>query len=172
VFARAFVFLVPVGALFAQQPLGGDVQRGKELFEGKGQCAACHRVNGNGSRLGPDLSEIGTQRRTPGTDVSIPLAKSLEQSILDPDAEVLRENRYVRVVMKDGKTTVTGRLLNLDNWTVQLRDPQDKLRSFLRSDLREATILTKSLMPSYQDKLSAQELADVVAYLLTLKKAE
>src|SRR5262249_39988239 len=104
------------GFLFAQTP--GDAGRGQTLFEGKGQCLTCHRVNGTGSRFGPDLSEVGSTRRNPRADTSIPLAKSLELSILEPDAEVLPENRFVRMVTKDGKT-VTGRLLNQDAYTVQ-----------------------------------------------------
>src|SRR5262249_7296133 len=40
----------------------GDAAKGRTLFEAKGGCLACHRVNGKGSRLGPDLSEEGTIR--------------------------------------------------------------------------------------------------------------
>jgi mono/diheme cytochrome c family protein len=36
--------------------VGGDAARGKTIFDGKGDCATCHRVNGVGSRVGPDLS--------------------------------------------------------------------------------------------------------------------
>src|SRR5579863_1711197 len=36
----------------------GDAARGRALFEGKGACATCHRVNGKGSRVAPDLSEV------------------------------------------------------------------------------------------------------------------
>jgi putative heme-binding domain-containing protein len=169
--------LVLAGVLLAQQPpsssgASGDPVRGKALFEDRGECLTCHRVNGNGSRLGPDLSEIGNARRTgfgPGPDPTAPpLAKALETSILDPDAEVLPANRFVRVVTKDG-ATITGRLLNQDNFTVQFLDTQSKLRSFVKSDLRESTLITKSQMPSYKDKLGGQEVADLVAYLLTLK---
>jgi putative heme-binding domain-containing protein len=92
----------------------------------------------------------------------------LELSILEPDAEVLPENRFVRVVTKDGKT-LTGRLLNQDNFTVQFRDAQDKLRSLVKSDLREVTVITKSQMPSYKGKLSDDDVADLVVYLSTLK---
>jgi len=41
----------------------GDPSRGKALYDGKGACATCHRVNGVGSRLGPDLSDVGQLRR-------------------------------------------------------------------------------------------------------------
>jgi mono/diheme cytochrome c family protein len=39
----------------------------------------------------------------------------------------------------------------------------------MKADLKESTVLTKGLMPSYKDRLSSQEVADVVAYLATLK---
>src|SRR5256885_2084517 len=45
----------------------GDVARGKTIFEGKGGCRTCHRLGDQGSRTGPDLSQIGAQRRGVGT---------------------------------------------------------------------------------------------------------
>ena len=144
---------VPVGTV-----AGGNVVRGKAIFEGKGGCIACHRAGGNGSRTGPDLSDIGALRR----------AVALEQSLIDPGAAVLPQNRFARVVTKDG-TTVTGRLMNQDTFTLQLIDAQDRLRSFALADLRQHSVVTTSSMPSYKDRLSSTELADVVAYLVSLK---
>jgi len=137
---------------------GGNVARGKAIFEGKGACLSCHRVLGNGSRLGPDLSDIGIQRR----------AAELEQSLLDPDAEILPDNRYIKVVTKDG-TELTGPLLNIDTLTLQMMDSQERLRSFAKADLREYSLVKKSPMPSYKGKLTTQELADLVTYLVSLK---
>jgi hypothetical protein len=77
-------------------------------------------------------------------------------------------NRPVHAVTKDGKV-INGRRLNEDTWSVQLIDAQERLVSLTKADLREYSVLPTSLMPSYKDKLRAQELADVVAYLLTLK---
>jgi hypothetical protein len=71
-------------------------------------------------------------------------------------------------VTKNG-AAVTGRLLNQDTFTVQLLDSSEHLRSFSRTDLREFTILNNSPMPSYKDKLTSQELADLVSYLASLK---
>jgi len=151
----------------------GDVARGKTLFEGKGQCLNCHRVNGNGSRMGPDLSEMGVAQRAGGPGppletVAAGNAAALERAILDPDAEVAPANRFVHAVTKDG-LTVTGRLLNRDNFTVQLIDTDGRLRAFTIAELREFALVTKSQMPSYKDKLSVQEVADLVSYLLSLK---
>lgn len=136
----------------------GDRARGKTVFEGRGQCLTCHRVDGRGSRVGPDLSDIGSFRR----------AGELEQSLVDPDAEIDPANRFFRVVLKNG-TTFTGKLLNQDTFTMQFMDPREKLVSLQKSDIRESSYLTKSPMPSYKDKLTSQELADVVSYLISLK---
>jgi hypothetical protein len=88
--------------------------------------------------------------------------------LVEPDTEVLGGNRFYRVVTKDGVTT-TGRLLNLDTFTIQLLDSKEQLRSFVKSDLRDHGFVEKSPMPSFKDKLDAQELADVVNYLVSLK---
>jgi putative heme-binding domain-containing protein len=138
----------------------GDAARGKAIFEGKGECLKCHRVNGKGSYVGPELTEIGVTRRS----------AQLERSILEPDAEIVPQNRFFRVVTTGGMV-VTGRLLNLDTFTVQLIDTNERLRSFSKENLKEFEFVDKSPMPSYQGRLSTQEVADVVGYLATLKGA-
>ena len=77
-------------------------------------------------------------------------------------------NRPVRIVTKDG-TVITGRRLNEDTYSVQIIDDRERLHSLLKSDVREFTISTTSTMPSYKDTLTAEEQADVLAYLLSLK---
>ena len=75
-------------------------------------------------------------------------------------------NRYVRLTMKDGKT-VTGKLLNVDTFAVQIFDSSEKLVNVSKTNVRDMTMV--SPMPSYRDKLNTQELADVVGYLMSLK---
>lgn len=136
----------------------GNAARGQTLFAGKGQCQNCHSVAGVGARTGPSLSEIGASRR----------AIELRRSIIDPAADIRSDHRSVRVAMRDG-STITGRLLNQDTFTIQLLDASSRLRLLDLSTVREFTILKESPMPSYRDRLDAQEVADVVAYLTTLK---
>jgi cytochrome c oxidase cbb3-type subunit III len=136
----------------------GDAARGRAVFDGKGGCARCHRVGAQGSRVGPDLSDIGTMRS----------AGSLLRSLTDPTSQMMPINRPVRAVTRDGRV-VNGRRLNEDTYTVQLIDDQEKLVSLSKSDLTEFTIATASPMPSFRDRLTPDELADVVAYLLALK---
>ena len=138
----------------------GDAARGKLVFEGKGECLNCHRVGVRGSRLGPDLSDIGGLRR----------AVQLERALLNVARDPSPEYRSVRVVTKDGKE-YKGRLLNLDTFTVQMLDSGERLRSFSKTELRDVSVITNSGMPSYKDKLNQQELADVVSYMASLKGA-
>jgi putative heme-binding domain-containing protein len=137
---------------------GGDAARGKTLVEGKGQCLSCHSIGSFGMHAGPALTDIGLQRRS----------VDLMRSLVDPAAEVRPDNRAARVVMKDG-TTITGRFLNQDTFSIQLIDANDKLLSLDKSSIRESAVLTTSAMPSFKDKLTASELADVVSYLSSLK---
>jgi putative heme-binding domain-containing protein len=136
----------------------GDAVRGRTVFEGKGQCLTCHQVQGNGSRLGPDLSDIGRLRR----------AAELERALVEPDKEVRPQNRTVIVVTRDG-TTISGRLLNHDTFAVLMLDSKEQLRSFSKSDLRDVTIVKTSAKTSYRGRLSPQEIADVVGYLMSQK---
>jgi putative heme-binding domain-containing protein len=141
----------------APVPLGDPVQ-GKALFEGKARCGTCHRVNGKGSLVAPDLSDIGTTRA----------ASALQQTLTDPTSTMMPIDRPIRIVTKDGKA-VDGRRLNEDTFTVQLIDNQERLVSVSKADLREYTILKTSSMPSYKDTLNSQEMSQLVAYLVSLK---
>ena len=136
----------------------GSAPNGRAIFMGKGNCSSCHRVDGVGSRLGPDLSEIGRLRHS--TD--------LERAIVEPDSMITPSNRFVRLVTRDG-AAISGRLLNQDIFTVQLIDSKEQLRSLARADLREFAFIDKSPMPSYRDKLSSQELTDLLSYLVSLQ---
>lgn len=136
----------------------GNAARGQALFTGAGNCASCHAVNGKGPRLAPDLGDIGALRT----------AELLSRTLVDPAGSMLPANRSVRAVTKDGKT-INGRRLNEDTYTVQLIDENERLVSLTKADLREFVVLKTTPMPSYKDKFSAQELADLEAYLLSLK---
>jgi len=136
----------------------GDPSRGKVIFAARGQCATCHRVNGSGPRTAPDLSDIGAIR-TP---------TALQRSLVDPTSGMLPINRPVRVVTKDGKT-YRGRRLNEDTYTVQMIDDEERLVSFIKADLREFEVGKTSPMPAAGKTLSPDDVANLVAYLLTLK---
>ncbi len=137
----------------------GSAAKGREVYDGKGGCGSCHRVNGRGPRAAPDLSDIGLAR-TPA---------ALQRSILAPSTGMMPINRPVRVVMKDGRT-INGRRLNEDTYTVQLIDERERLHSIAKADVRTLVVETVSPMPSYADRLTPAEVSDLIGYLLTLKE--
>ena len=182
-FLRSVATSIPSTSATAALP-SGDSGRGKQLFEGKGNCLSCHRVADKGSQFGPDLSSIGSPAvgrggrgggapaPAAGAVPPVPTAPAtanlaqLQESIVDPNATVSNTNRYVLLSLKDG-SAVSGKLLNQDTFAIQILDYRESLKSVSRSNVRD--VVFKSPMPSYREKLSPQELADVVSYLATLK---
>jgi cytochrome c oxidase cbb3-type subunit III len=150
----------------------GDPVKGKKLFIGNAGCATCHMVKGHGGLLGPDLTRVGASRST----------AYLIQSVRDPDKELSDgmldpNNHYglplvydtVTVVLKDGQK-VTGIAKNEDTFSVQLMDTDQRLRFFLKSDVKDVVHVRKSLMPAYTDQIiSPAELQDLLAYLERLR---
>ena len=137
----------------------GSAPAGRAIVEGAGECLSCHRIGTTGSRVAPDLTDIALTRS----------ADALLRSLTDPTSGMMPINRPVRITMKDGKTVITGRRLNEDTYTVQLIDDKEKLHSIAKSDMKAYVVETKSPMPPYAGKLTDDEMADVIAYLLTLR---
>ena len=136
----------------------GDAASGLALFNGRGACSSCHRVAGQGPRTAPDLTDIGAIRT----------AATLQDALVDPTGSMLPINRPVRAVLSDG-TVLNGRRLNEDTYTIQFIDQDERLRSLDKVELRELTAVIESPMPPATDVLNEQDVADVLAYLLTLK---
>ncbi|MGD8324001.1 MAG: c-type cytochrome [Gammaproteobacteria bacterium] len=139
----------------------GDAQAGKALFEGAGGCLECHRVGASGPGYAPPLTRIGTIRT----------AAALRRTLLDPEAGMMPINRPVRAVTAAGRV-IEGRRLNEDTFTVQLITADERLVSLDKTSLREYTIGSESAMPAYGELFSEQEIADLLAYLLSLKGFE
>jgi len=147
----------------------GDARKGGEIYKNLG-CAGCHIVNGAGGNLGPDLSDIGFMRG----------ATYLRQAIVDPGAALPKgvlqvpargyaEYLPLRIVTKQG-SEVRGIRVNEDTFTIQVRDQAGKFYSLRKTDLELLEKQSgKSLMPSFATRLTAPELTDLVAYLVSLQ---
>jgi putative heme-binding domain-containing protein len=121
-------------------------------------CLQCHRVNGEGGRLGPDLSDIGRTRSV----------EHLRAALVDPNADV--RQRYWVVSFKDsGDKSHEGFLMNEDTYTVQFIDMNERLYSVSKSELKDYKVEKISRMPSFRDSLSTSELEQLVAYLSSLR---
>lgn len=136
----------------------GDPHQGQIVYANNG-CSGCHRVAGQGSILGPELSRIGAARST----------DYIHESIVNPSADIPEAYQGVTVVKKDGNR-VRGIRINEDTFSIQLRSPDQKIQMFDKSGLSDVIYEKKSLMPAY-DKLSAADLENLGAYLSTLRGA-
>jgi cytochrome c oxidase cbb3-type subunit 3 len=155
---RIVAYVRRLGTAGAEEKATGDPQAGQAIYEGKGGCARCHAVNGKGGRLGPELTEIGLRRSL----------KFLQDSLTDPSAYIGPEYRAATVTTRGGEK-ITGIVLNEDDYSIQLRDMRETLRSFLKSGLKEVKLQKESLMPAYKAALSEAEINDLVAYLSSLR---
>jgi putative heme-binding domain-containing protein len=140
---------------------GGDAERGKKIFWGKGGCNVCHMIDGEGGRLGPVLSRIGAARSQ----------TALTREIRNPSELITPGYEPVTVITRDGKR-IRGCRKSEDAFSLQMMDNGEELRSFLKKDLREVIEETQSLMPNYgPDRLSNAELRDLLRYLGTLRRS-
>jgi putative membrane-bound dehydrogenase-like protein len=133
--------------------LPGEPERGKAAF--KKVCAACHRVEGVGQELGPNLATVKSR----GADAIL-------VNLLDPSREVNPQFVNYVLVTDDGRT-LTGMIAAETATSVTLRRAEGAGDTVLRVNIDELRGTGQSLMPDGMEKqLSKQDIADLIAYLL------
>ena len=148
--------LPPLAELVQRQ---GDRQAGEVVFSGVGTCAKCHRVAGQGTEVGPDLSQVGGK-------LSV---ESLYESILNPSAGISHNFEMYKVILVDGRT-LSGVLLSQTSQEIVLKDKDAVVSTLPAAEVEELTQQQKSLMPDdLQKLLTEQQLVDLVTYLRSLK---
>jgi quinoprotein glucose dehydrogenase len=141
--------------------LAGDPARGQKLFTEPGgvSCVACHRVAGQGSDLGPDLSGVGTQFDR----------RALAEAILYPSKTVREGYQQMTLELNDGEE-ISGLVKGETADTLTLRDALGREHKLPRASIKARVTSALSLMPEgLQAALTLGEFSDLVAYLETLK---
>lgn len=134
----------------------GDVARGKQFFAKN--CASCHKVEGTGHELGPNLAAM--KNRGPET---------ILLNVLDPNREVNPQFLSYVLVTNEGKT-LSGIIAAESATSVTLKRADGQGDEVLRSDIEELRSTGMSLMPEGLEKQIDQgAMADVIAYLMSLK---
>ena len=141
--------------------LAGSAATGARLFAGKGNCETCHMVNGQGRRLGPDLSDVGRQRG--------PL--ELQADLANPDAEIDPRWWTMRVTGPDDEV-VEGLRMSEDTFTFRIMDGDENLRAFPKYGDWSYERIQSSTMPSYTESLTTEERDHLVAYLSSLRREQ
>ncbi|MSU61823.1 MAG: c-type cytochrome [Pedosphaera sp.] len=139
----------------------GDVARGRRLFaDAKGvNCVACHRVAGEGSDLGPDLTSVGIQFDR----------RALAEAILFPSKTVREGYQMIAIEMLDGEEW-NGLVKGETADTLILRDSAGREHKLPRASIKSRQSKLISLMPEgLHAALSLEEFLDLVTYLESLK---
>jgi putative membrane-bound dehydrogenase-like protein len=143
----------------AYQPaldMKGSADKGRTVF--RASCVACHRAEGQGAELGPNLATV--QNRGPDT---------ILLNVLDPNREVNPQYVNYLVITKDGRSA-TGVIAGESATSITLARGEGQTETILRADVEEITSTGMSLMPEGLEKqIDVRAMADLLAYLSTLK---
>ena len=150
----------PLPALAELVKRKGDPQAGLKVFQTVGTCNKCHKVQGKGKEVGPDLSEIGSKLSR----------EAMYVSILDPSAAVSHNFETYSILTLDG-LAVTGLLISETDKSVTLRNSEGIDKTIDQDDIDIYKKQKTSLMPQdLQKLLTVDQLVNLVEYALTLKK--
>jgi putative heme-binding domain-containing protein len=142
-----------------QLPTGG-IPTGRQVFFGrKAACSSCHRVENEGGKIGPDLSKVGERRNL----------RDLLEAVVFPSASIARGFESHAILTADG-VNLTGLLVRETPESLFLRTNDQREIRLKRADVEAMKPSTISIMPAgLENTMSRQELADLLAYLQSLK---
>ena len=166
---RTHVLAAPPGAKDARKlqdlvTKGGDPGRGRAIFlDGKkANCTSCHRMEGVGTPIGPDLTRVWE---------TLSPEKRLE-SILEPSKEIKEGYATMKVATTDGRV-LTGLLLSDAPDAITLRDAQGREVRIPAAEVEQKGTDPISMMPAgVVGHLTFAELADLLAFLGDRKAQE
>lgn len=148
-------------AAFREALAGGDAAAGRRIFFTRAEvsCVRCHKAEGQGGDVGPELTGIGAKQKR----------EYLLESLVAPNKQIAQGFETVVLTLANG-TTVSGIVKAEDAKDVRLMTPEGKVVVVPRGKIDERA-RGKSAMPDDLVKhLSKRELRDLVEYLAGLKE--
>jgi putative heme-binding domain-containing protein len=154
---QILAYLKTLAATARPDPVRGKAENGAKIYQAN--CASCHRVNGVGGRLGPDLSRIGAARSR----------EVLELRIRGGVEGFLPGYEPVTLTPETGQTVV-GVKKNEDLFSVQVMDTRERIQGYDKASLKQLQNNPRSAMPAFgSNRISESELDDLIRYLQTLR---
>ena len=148
-------FVRSLSAPASEAEISGDAKAGSDLYHGAGKCSGCHKIRGSGGVLGPDLTNIGAERRL----------DRLRESLLEPNVEIAVGYDAVRLVAANG-TSIRAIAKNRTNHSAQILDEQGKLHLLRRGDLAKIEAVDRSWMPAdFGERFKEEQINDLLAFL-------
>lgn len=132
-----------------------DFEQGRNAFFATG-CASCHRFDGFGGNIGPDLGTVGSRFSIGG----------LLEKIIDPNVLISDQYSSSRVTLTNGDTVVGLVVERDDNLEIYTRDPDAPPSVVTRDEVRTVEqVDTSQMPPGLINSLNPEELRDLIAYL-------
>jgi len=136
-----------------------DFQRGRELFIASA-CQACHRLGNEGGGVGPDLTGAGNRYTL----------RDLLENIVEPSKVISDQYESSILELKNG-TTIIGRVTNEEGGILQVATnpaAPGEITEVRNDTLKSRKVSPTSLMPpGLINSMNADELKDLIAYLLS-----
>ena len=134
-----------------------DLAAGREVF--KKQCSACHRLEGEGRPVGPDLAAISDKSKA-----------AMLVAILDPNRAV--EDKYLAyTVLTHAGETRQGLLFEESATAITLAAPDGESHVVLRNQIEQLSATGKSLMPDgLEQVMTPQDVANVIVYVQSISQ--
>jgi quinoprotein glucose dehydrogenase len=150
-------------ASFRDALYGGNASKGRKLVyeQGVGQCIICHKLEGKGGIVAPDLSDVANHKRTTN--------HYLLESLIQPSKYVVPGFGNVSISLKNGKMVVAS-LISKNDKELVVKMATGKVEKYPMSQVKSVTDALSS-MPPMGGILNKRDLRDIIAYLKTLKKA-
>ena len=147
-------------SVYREAIVGGDADAGRKVFFEKSEvsCLRCHKVNGVGGEVGPDLTGIGGKQKR----------GYLLESIVDPNKQIAKGYESVLITLKNGKQ-LSGILKNDDAKDVRLMTAEGQLITSRRLDIDERARGPSAMPSDLVQKLSRAEVRDLVEFLSGLR---
>jgi len=154
---QLLAYLKTLAAPAPTDPPRGNAENGQKIF--RAQCQACHRVDGTGGRLGPDLSRVGAAR-----------SREFMTLRIRGGVEGFRSGYEPVTLTPQTGTPIRGVKKNEDLFSVQIMDTRERIQGYEKDKLKAVENGTRSAMPAFaSDKLNDNDLQDVLRYLQTLR---
>jgi putative heme-binding domain-containing protein len=156
---KILAYLRTLAAPAPTDPPRGNAQNGERLY--RVHCQSCHRADGRGGRLGPDLSRIGLSRTRAA------LTRQIRGAVED-----FRPGYEPVTLLTPGGQQIHGVKKNEDLFSVQIMDTRERIQGYLKEDMKQVTNDKRSAMPVFDSsRLTESDLDDLLAYLSTLQGA-
>ena len=139
---------------------GGNEVRGQDIFFGRSEvsCRRCHKIDGNGGEVGPDLSRIGLDKTR----------EYLLEALVDPNKQIAKGFETAILQMADGKVHA-GIIKSDDGQRIQLQKPEGAVVVLEKSAIEDRAVGKSGMPEDLVKKITKSEVRDLVEYLSTLR---